>query len=170
MTATYDSIASTTLTSNTTDITFSSIAASWTDLILVCHYASQINDYNFFIRFNSDSGNNYSTTRLTGSPSGATSNRQSNYSSVFLTSYVGAGTSLAYPGDTIAQIMNYANSTTNKTVLVRDNAVKNDGSIQSGAAVGLWRNTNAINSITIGTNSGYFVSGTTASLYGIKSE
>jgi hypothetical protein len=168
MPATYFPIATTTLGSNQTDITFSAISGSYTDLILISHYASQINNYNFFIRFNSDTGNNYSSTTLAGSPSGATSARLSNYSNVLLTQYVGAGTSLTYPGDTIAHIMNYSNTTTYKTVLARDNAVKNDGAMQTGATVGLWRNTAAITSITIGTNSGYLVSGTTATLYGIE--
>jgi hypothetical protein len=170
MTATYEMIATTTLGSNQTNITFSAISGSYTDLVLICHYASQLNNYNFFIRFNSDTGNNYSSTTLVGSASGATSAMLSNYSNVLLTQYVGAGTSLTYPGDTIAHIMNYSNTTTYKTVLARDNAVKNDSGMQTGATVGLWRNTAAITSITIGTNSGYLVSGTTATLYGIKAE
>jgi len=168
MPGTYEKIATTTLGSNQTDITFSSISGSYTDIILVCHYASQLNDYNFRIRFNGDSGNNYSKTDLMGSPNGATSGTLSNYNSIFFTQAVGAGTSLNTPGDTIAQIMNYSNTTTYKTALVRANAVKNDGAMSTEANIGLWRNTAAINSITFGTTSGYLVTGTTATIYGIK--
>ncbi len=166
MAVTYDKIATTTLGSNTTNITFSSISGSYTDLILICQYASQISNYNFFLRFNSDSGNNYSDTVLVGETS-ASSNRLSNYNSILMTQYLGAGTTLAKPGTTIANIMNYSNSTTNKTCLFRDNAITDAGAMQSGAGVGLWRNTAAITSITFGTNSGYLVTGTTATLYGI---
>jgi hypothetical protein len=168
MTATYEKIATTTLGSNTTDITFSSISGSYTDIVLVCHYASQLNDYNFRIRFNGDTGNNYSKTDVMGSPSGATSGRLSNYSSIFLTQQVGAGTTLSNPGDTIAHIMNYSNTTTYKTALIRANAVKNDGAMATEVDVGLWRNTAAITSITFGTTSGYLITGTTATIYGIK--
>jgi hypothetical protein len=166
MPATYEKIATTTLGSNQTDVTYTSISSAYTDLILVCQYASQIDNYNFFIRFNSDSGTNYSSTHAVGQAS-ASSNRLSNYSSIFMTQYWGASTTLQKPGLTIANIMNYSNTTIHKTVLFRDNAVKNDGSMQSGLGVGLWRNTSAITTITFGTNSGYLVSGTTATLYGI---
>lgn len=167
MAITYEPIVSTTLVSNQTDITFGSISGSYTDIILVCHYASQLNDYNFRIRFNGDTGNNYSKTDLIGSPDGATSGRLSNYNSIFLTQRIGAGTSLSTPGDTIAHILNYANTTTYKNALVRANAVRNDNAMETEASVGLWRNTAAITSITFGTSSGYFVTGTTATLYGI---
>ena len=166
MAATYEPIATTTLGSNQTNITYSSISGSYTDLILVCQYASQINNYNFFIRFNSDSGNNYSDTILVGQSS-ATSYRLSNYNSILMTQFYGAGTTLNKPGLTIAHIMNYSNTTTNKTVLFKDNAITDAGAMQSGTGVGLWRNTAAINSITFGTNSGYLVTGTRATLYGI---
>lgn len=167
MAITYEPLATTTLSSNTTNITYSSISGSYTDLILICQYASQISNYNFFLRFNSDSGNNYSDTVVVGQAS-ASSTRLSNYSSILMTQYYGAGTTLAKPGTTIANIMDYANTTTYKTCLFRDNAITDAGAMQTGAGVGLWRNTAAINSITFGTNSGYLVAGTTATLYGIK--
>jgi hypothetical protein len=170
MTATYEKIATTTLGSNQTDITFSSISGTYTDIVLVCHYASQLNDYNFRIRFNGDTGNNYSKTDLIGSPNGATSSRLSNHSSILINQQVGAGTSLNTPGDTIAHIMNYSNATTYKSALIRANTVKNDGAMATEADVGLWRNTAAITSITFGTTSGYLVTGTTATIYGIKAE
>ena len=61
--------------------------------------------------------------------------------------------------------MNYANTTTYKTVLSRD-ALNNasDGAVE--AFVGLWRSTSAINTIQIKPDSGNFNTGT-FSLYGI---
>jgi hypothetical protein len=64
------------------------------------------------------------------------------------------------------QVMNYANTSTYKTVL---SALANDknGSGSVDRVVGLWSNTSAINSVSVvgGAN---FVSGSTITLYGIK--
>jgi hypothetical protein len=168
MTATYEKIATTTLGSNQTDITLSSIPATYTDLVLVFQYASQLNDYNAFMRFNSDTGSNYSRTYAVGAPSGATSARNSNVTKLDFTPQVGAGTSLNTPGLIIANVFNYSNTTTYKTVTVRDNATKNDGAQQTMIVTGTWRSTAAINSVTVGTSSGYLVSGTSVTIYGIK--
>jgi hypothetical protein len=68
-------------------------------------------------------------------------------------------------GINILHINNYSNSTTYKTVLARGNAATN----LVEAFVGLWRNTNAITSISIiCQNSKNFGSGSTFTLYGIK--
>ena len=171
---TYVALDARTLSSNTTGVTFNSINQGYTDLVLVCTYASQINDYNFILRFNGDSGNNYSRTMLIGSSAGATSVKTSSASSLFFTPQVGAGTSLNTPGLFIAQIQNYSNTTTYKTVLVRDSAVKNDGASAVYATAGSWRPANLatgnITSLTVETNSGYFVSGSTFTLYGIAAD
>jgi hypothetical protein len=64
----------------------------------------------------------------------------------------------------ICQIMNYANTTTYKTVLAR----MNNTSYGVGASVGLWRATPvAITSVEASAAGNNFAVGTTASLYGI---
>ena len=168
MPGTYEKIATTTLGSNQTDITLSSIPATYTDLVLTFQYASQLNDYNAYMRFNSDTNSNYSRTYANGSPSGTTSARNSNSTYIYFTPNIGAGTSLNTPGLLIANVFNYSNTTTYKTVTVRDNATRNDGAQQSMMVAGLWRSTSAITSVTVGTNSGYLVSGTSITIYGIK--
>jgi len=60
--------------------------------------------------------------------------------------------------------MNYANTTTNKTILSRSNAA--DKGVM--ATVSLWRNTAAINSITLLASANNFATGSTFSLYGVK--
>jgi hypothetical protein len=60
--------------------------------------------------------------------------------------------------------MNYSNTTTNKTVLGRSSAAS--GFVE--AAVGLWRNTSAITSITATTGGQSYQTGSTFTLYGIK--
>ena len=170
MTSTYEKIASTTLGSNQTDITLSSIPATYTDLVLVFQYASQTNDNNAYMYFNSSQGTAYSRTYFAGSPNGATSARNSNTNKIDFTPQIGAGTSLNTPGLIIANILNYSNTTTNKSVLVRDNATQNSGAQQTMMVAGIWRNTSAINSVTVGTGAGYLVSGTSITIYGIKAE
>jgi hypothetical protein len=62
--------------------------------------------------------------------------------------------------------MNYANTTTYKTVLARSNVTD----FRVAAIVGLWRSTSAINTIQLRSdNSSYnFTTGSTFTLYGIS--
>jgi hypothetical protein len=157
MPKTYEPIATTTLGSNASSYTFSSIPATYTDLILVANGVA-LSVYNWNMQFNGDTGNNYSNTGISGNGSSASSSRDTSQPYMWL----GAVTSTQ--GATIFQIMNYANTTTNKTVLCRSNYVSTGVS----ANVGLWRSTAAINSITISYNSAMLQTGSTFTLYGIK--
>ena len=159
---TYEAIATQTVTgSSTVSVTFSSIPSTYTDLIIVTQYKSAANNY-LIMRFNGDTGSNYSRTELTGNGSSATSSRFSNEASAYVSSLY------APTGDwetAISQINNYSNSTTNKTMLSRVN-VPTQG---VNATVNLWRSTSAINTILItAVGNGYDV-GSTFSLYGIAS-
>jgi len=158
--ATYEPIATTTVSAAVNTVTFNSFSG-YTDLIIVTNVKSTSTE-NMSLRFNSDTGNNYSRTVLSGNGSSAVGAGQSNVSSIG-TDYNGYFDGSDFNQAKIIQIMNYANSTTYKTCLIRSNRA------QSGtdAIVGLWRNTNAITSITLGANSLNFVSGSTFTLYGI---
>jgi hypothetical protein len=163
MPETYDRIIATTLGSAQTDVTLSSIPATYTDLVLIINAGSSAGaDANF--RLNGDSGSNYSRTFLTGNGSAASSNRTAN-------ALVGRLNANAYPfggaGNTtiVAQFMNYSNTVTNKTVIAR----ANQASLGTDLVVSLWRNTAAINSILIlSTSAATFAAGSTFTLYGIK--
>jgi hypothetical protein len=63
-------------------------------------------------------------------------------------------------------------TTTNKTVLIRaGNPAGGSGSYPgTGAFVGLWRSTSAINYVSLIGNSNSFKTGSTFTLYGIKAE
>ena len=166
MTATYEKIATTTVASDTNSVTFSSIPATYTDLVLVMQIKSSSSDTIRF-RFNSDSATNYSTTRLSGTGSSAVSDRESN-SSVTLGSSYGYPTSTLGATTHILQIFNYSNTTTYKTQITRANSAGNG----VDACVGLWRSTAAINAVSVAT-SAYGGStavqiGSTFTLYGIK--
>jgi hypothetical protein len=164
MTATYEKIATTTLSSASATVTFSTISGSYTDLILVSN-AIGTADLNFLLRFNGDSGSNYSSTILKGNGSTASSTRFSNQTSFRGNSSGYVTTTLQ--SNTITQIMNYSNTTTYKLILQRFN----NASVGVDAAVGLWRNTAAITSITILQDTGTtYATGCTFTLYGIKAE
>jgi hypothetical protein len=114
------------------------------------------------MRFNSDSGNNYSFTYLFGNGTSAISGRASNLSFA-----IGGYATATNPAVNIVNINNYSNATTNKTVLGR----RGLASLATVADVSLWRNTAAITSISLQPESGQsFATGTTFTLYGIKAE
>jgi hypothetical protein len=159
--STYTPIATTTLGSDTATITFSSIPSTYTDLRIIFNGANDNSTNPQFI-VNGDSGANYSDTWLGGSGSAAASGRQTS------TNYVlwgGMDTNLS---TATLDFMNYSNTTTYKTMLIRSSAASNTGGQAVSAWVGLWRSTAAINSITLQNNSTYkYKAGSTATLYGI---
>lgn len=156
---TYTSIATTTLGSATTNITFSSISGSYTDLILVGSFSNAINT-NLFYQFNSDTGNNYSNTYLSGNGSTASSGRFTSRANIVVDpSGSGVGTGMA---TILASFNNYSNSTTYKTALTRIGSA----GLELGANVGLWRSTAAITSIKFYADQN-FNTGSTFTLYGI---
>ena len=165
MASTYEPIATTTLGSTATSITFSSISSAYTDLIAIATVsAASPDDLRF--RFNSDSSNAYSWTTLYGTGSAAGSFRASNVSSG-AADYYGTPSSTAGATVQIIQFLNYSNSTTYKTAIARGN--RSDSGVD--ATVSLWRNTSAINSITFGIGGSFslsFAVGSTITLYGIK--
>ena len=164
--STYTPIATTTLSSATSNITFSSINGSYTDIILVCQFSGASSGQSPYLQINSDTGTNYSGTLLTGNGTTAASSR---YSSDTQISDNSKGISTTAGANIITwHFQNYSNTTTYKTVLFRTTAL--DGASYQGvtAGVGLWRSTNAITSIKFYlSGSVNLASGTTATLYGI---
>lgn len=162
MPATYEPIATTTLSSAASTITFSSIGSEYTDLRLVVSVLGDGTNY-CNLRLNNDSGTNYSHTRLKGQGTSIVSQRTSNTTSIWLMDNNAASSTI--PTLTVADIFSYAGST-NKTVLVAESNDQN-GSGGVGRYVGLWRNTAAITRVDMIMTSGNFAIGTTATLYGI---
>jgi hypothetical protein len=168
MPKTYEPIATQTLGSAAASVTFSSIPSTYTDLVLVTTAkSSTTGSVRLDLTFNSDTASNYSTTRLYGNGTTATSDRFANATAVdigFLPGSNGTGF-----GFVLCNIQNYSNSTTNKTCLYRWNSqTATSGNQYTTAGVGLWRNTSAITTINLvfaGTNIGI---GSTFTLYGIK--
>lgn len=166
MPATYEPIATTTLTSAQATVTFSSIAATFTDLVLICNFGTSSTLRTGVMRFNSDSGNNYSYTNLSGNGTDATSFRGSSISGIYFEGQR-IGDSTALQNMSITHIMNYTNTTTAKTILSRSG----DASGYSEVTVGLWRGTSnaAITRIDLTRdNATNWSIDSTFTLYGIK--
>ena len=162
MAITYEPIATTTASGSSNSVTFSSISGTFTDLVLVLS-ANVLTATDYLrLRVNSDTGSNYSYTFLYGTGSSAASSRQSSVTSVVYNA-INTGSS---PNIALIQFMNYSNTTTYKTFLTRNTVPANE----TNAFVALWRSTSAITSIAIdGTDGRNFTSGSTFTLYGIKS-
>jgi len=166
MPRTYEPIASVTLGSAGT-ITFSDIPQSFTDVRVIVHGRSSwtTDGYeNVNIRFNNDSGSNYSQTALCYGPTSFRTSSQTAMQMPRLNPSDGGSTAFSI---SIIDVMSYANTNVHKTALAVG-AGQREALIPS-RHVGLWRSTSAITSIFLGASQGStFVSGTVASLYGIK--
>ena len=161
MAATYEPIATTTLGSAVSSYTFSSIPATYTDLILVANYGSSSSSSQSEYRVNGDT-TNYSNTTISGNGSSATSGRVTNDTVLYLNKAAYASTNIGTTA--IINFQNYANTSTYKTMLSRYGTAANEVT----AGVQLWRSTSAINSITFLFDTGNILAGSTFTLYGIK--
>ena len=158
--STYTPIASITLASATSEVTFSGIPQTYTDLVMVMTGTIATGGAGSVrFRFNGDTTSVYSNTRLLGDGTTASSTRNTSESSAIIGVY-----SDSTIGNNIISIMNYSNSTTYKTCLFRNNVTD----LRAQAGVALWRNTSAITSITVLNGAGLnFTVGSTFNLYGI---
>jgi hypothetical protein len=170
MALTYEPIATQTLSSSQTSITFSSIPSTYTDLYLVIAANEVTGNYNGVVmrvgNGSADSSSVYSTTYLHGNGTTAASSRETGRTSM------GLGWNLAPDSTDLKAIynvnlMNYSNTTTFKTAVSRGNRA----SQAAEAVVNLWRSTAAINTIEIFTSAGagnQLTTGTIVTIYGIK--
>jgi hypothetical protein len=163
--ATYNCIATTTLSVDTTQIDFSSISSAYTDLVLVLDNIQTTNagsSYNAVrMRLNNDTTREFIFISLEGDGTTATAGRDWNdYMYVGFAPQASATTK----GQLISHFMNYKSTTDYKTILHRANAA----GFGTQMRVHGWRFTSAITTISIlfdGTVK--YKAGMTASLYGI---
>ena len=167
MASTYEPIASTTTGSLTDSITFSSIPAAYTDLILACAFEwdtaaqlrIQVGDGGSL-----DTGTNYSFTALVGNGTTASSSRRSSQNQYY--AYNGNGITANTRTTVIAQFMSYSNANVFKTALIANANASDEGVARE---VLLWRDTAAIDILKVYSASGEdFEIGATFSLFGIK--
>ena len=156
-------IATTTLGSAASSITFSSIPSTYTDLRIVLVALGATATIYPHIGFNADTGTNYSQTGIRGN--GSTADTSTGINANYLEWSYAVPSTTIQAFDTI-DIFSYAGSTY-KTCLLTASADKNGSGVVE-RAVGLWRSTSAITSIKLDNYAtANFAAGTTATLYGI---
>jgi hypothetical protein len=161
MPATYEPIGTQTLGSTAASVTFSSIPSTYTDLVLIVDFAASAGGVNNGVTINGDtSTSNYAETDFGGSGSGSATSGRSQVLGYIRAGYVDTTSERAL---SIVNFMNYSNSTTQKNVLIRWNS-----NSYVFARVALWKNTNAITSITNTAIGSTFAVGSIFTLYGIK--
>ena len=162
-TVTYTPIATNTLSSAAASVTFSSISGTYKDLVCV-YTANTASPVDMSVRMNGDTGSNYSYTWLSGTGTTTESSRGSNYTRLLLDNYGYPPSAASTYNVAIIQFMNYSNTTTYKTTLMRSN----NAAAGVDAGVGLWRSTSAITSLVFNFSTGANIaSGSVFSLYGI---
>lgn len=166
MPATYEPIQTQTLTTAIADINFNSIPQTYTDLVLVMNFGCASNTA-LGLRMNSDSGNNYGASYFEGNGTSASNGRYSTLS------YMRLGNSATFSSNTlidqtVINIFDYTNTTTNKMLLGR---LSSNSQGVTNLSVGRWlpATSVAITSINILNSNGVnFIVGSTFTLYGIK--
>jgi hypothetical protein len=163
-TGTYTQIATTATPTATNTISFTSIPATYTDLVIVANYGSTAGSQSIETRVNGETNTStsYSWTWMTGNGTTATSSRGSNDNRIVV-GYIGTTTN-TIENNSIINFMDYANTTTHKPVLVGFNQVDR-GVVR---VVGMYKSTSAISSIQLYTQGGNFNVGSTFTLYGIE--
>jgi hypothetical protein len=158
-TPTYDLIASSVLGSASATVTFSSIPATYRDLVLVSNPLSTVSSSNFYAEFNGDTGGGSTYPQIFMQGNGSTAS-----SGIFGAGDLIAG--LAQSGSVnILQIFDYSATDKHKTTIFRGE----NAAVRAIAAAGRWANTAAITTIDIKPFSGSFDTGSTFYLYGIVS-
>jgi hypothetical protein len=160
MPSTYEPIATNTLGTAVGSVTFSSIPATYTDIILIVSSSASVASY-ISLQYNGDTATNYSVTLLRGNGTAASSTRYASTNEIYVSVASINNTDI---NNTIVQFQNYSNTTTFKTNISR----ANNAGLSTDASVGLWRNTAAINSIKVLNTGANFAVGSTFTLYGIK--
>lgn len=158
---TYEPIATTTLSSAQSTVTFSSISGSYTDLVvIVTGNKSGTGSSDISWRANGDTGSNYSQTTIYGTGSGSPQSDRGSNVTASRAGRVGASQSVS-----ILNFFNYSSTVTYKSSISK-------GSVGDNLIIyqmGLWRSLNAITSLdfTLATADN-FSSGCTFTIYGIK--
>ena len=167
---TYVALANITLGSSASSVTFSSIPATYRDLVIAANAQDPVSGTTFSnigLQFNSDTGSNYNWLDMYGDGSSAVSQVQSNVTGI-LAGYMSSQNNIFSAH--IFQIMDYSATDKHKTVLVRSNlGTRSPNTTQlAQATAGRWANTSAITSIRLSGGTS-FKAGSTFALYGIQS-
>jgi hypothetical protein len=164
-TPTYTPLATQTLTSAASTVTFSSIPATYRDLILI--YSAAITDggTNRFLQmtFNSDTTlTNYTNVAMAGTGSVANSASFTNFG--IAPHYFSDLPPNVGESSMVLQVLDYSATDKHKTVLSRSSR----GNFGVTATASRWADTAAISQMVLGLNASTWKIGSTFSLYGVN--
>ena len=160
-TPTYTAIASITLGSSASSVTFSSIPQDYRDLVLVFNI-QMATPREIGLQFNSDTTGHYSYVMAIGT-GGVESGSSTTRTYIRTNNATNEGVS---PSMSICQIQDYSATDKHKTVLTR----ANDGASNVRMLAGRWPDTSAITTMTVMNSAGNnFSAGSTLELFGIAS-
>lgn len=152
-TPTYTALATTTLGSSATSVTFSSIPATYRDLVLVWSGKTTVGSNATYYVNGETATANYYSVRMLGGDNLPTSRDYQSDQRIILTDNSRQNTAIIH-------FMDYSTTDKNKTILARSD------SLNAQHLVTMWYSTSAITSITI--DGATYETGSTFSLYGIE--
>lgn len=164
-------IADITVASPVTEVIFSSIPSGYTDLYLVFSSRDSVNSGatpgQGAIRFNLDSGNNYSRRYLRGNGSTADSSSSTSVSAIITRAFQPNGATANVFGSFAMYVPNYTGSNYKSASI--DSVTENNATeAHAELTAGLWNSTAAITSVTIlSASSASFLANSTFTLYGV---
>jgi hypothetical protein len=159
----YIPLATVTLGSSASSVTFSSIPATYRDLILVLN-GSLSSTANILTRLNGDTGSNYLQVVMQGRGSGPVS--QSGTWDVLYPVYNELDLNTRFL--TTIQFMDYAATDKHKSILIRSN-FNSVSEQRTEAHANRWASTSALTTIAFTLTAGNYNAGSTFNLYGIAS-
>jgi hypothetical protein len=166
----YESIQTITLGSNQSTVDFTSIAGTYKHLQLRLITRNNRNSQldGLYMRFNSDSGTNYSDHFVRGDGANVDANADVSASYMLLGTVAASNAGANVFAGSVIDILDYADTNKYKTVRALL-GYDNNGNGYIGLFSGNWRSTTSITSITLGsTNGSGILANSTFALYGIK--
>lgn len=168
--ADYELISTTLVSSAVSSVTFSSlntVAAAYKHLQirLAARTATSGNVDDINIRFNSDTGSNYAMHQLYGNGSSVASEGYTNTTLAASALVTGNTATANVFGAAVIDILDFANTTTNKTIRGLSGMASNSNYVLLRS--NHWRSTSAVTSITISASANLSV-GSRFSIYGLK--
>lgn len=170
MAYTYSKLASYTVgSSGINEVSFLAIPQNYTDLIikLSARTTRAYLEDSLFMKFNNDSGSNYSKRILYGNGATAASGGGSSSNMDF---YICGDTATASTFSNVGVLIPNYNSSNYKSASVDSVTENNATTSMTWLLAGVWNNSSAINSITFTPNAGTLKQYSTFTLYGVKAE
>jgi hypothetical protein len=161
-TPTYTPLATVTLGSSASSVTFSSIPTTYRDLILVIAGGVTVSATNIRLTINSDTtDSNYSWVQMSGTGSSTISNTPGPSEQRYINYYGYAENDLNM--NILVNLFDYSATDKHKTYLSRSNQADNGVT----AVASRWANTSAVTSLQVSPYGGSLATGSTFSLYGV---